>query len=151
MADAFSEIAKSLETLEKDVQNFLASPDVKKTLQEFMAKSANTRVYPLYFPEEYVRRLESGGLGDEQNYEVSVNGNLITVSNETSGNANYSNSEGWDPGYINDIIEKGVGYHWSESKIYGYQPYPRPFMEKGVDDFVDIYLLDEIRKRFFEK
>ena len=112
--------------------------DVAPALIGGILASVSVNVYNAYDPTRYIRRYSSGGLMDIKNYKTGINayGNLyqLTITNETTGNPRYSTSkDGWDPGYITDIIETGVGYHWKHSEIYQSEPYPRPFMEEAFD------------------
>ena len=150
MDGGIRELIQTLNDIEKKIGEFMASNEAKVELQKTMAKSAESRVYPLYSPKQYVRRKDDGGLSDLLNYEVHTEGTTMTVANNTTDNSEYSDTSKWDIGFINDIIENGTGYHWRNSKIYKMRPYPRPFMESGVDDFVDTYLLPEIGNRFFD-
>lgn len=86
------------------------------------------------------------GVGDERSYEVTINGEdlSMTIESMVQGNPRYSKSDGWDPGDITDIIEGGSGYHWKHSEIYKRQPVPRPWMEKAGDDFAENVLLPMI-------
>lgn len=136
------------EQIKREVNSVITSPESQKKLQEHMRYSAYENVYPYYAPVEYERRYANGGLGDPENYEV-IPGNMeLTVINNTTGNGAQP-GERWTSGYINDIIENGVGYGWKRSAIYQMQPYPRPFMQKGIDEFVDEYLLPEIGMQVF--
>jgi len=145
--------------VEKKINDIMHSPSAKKQLQEHARFAAYEYVYPLYgsmgseiegVPKGYIRRYASGGLGDPNKNQVITDMLEMTVINNTPGNGEQP-GEQWTSGPINDIIEKGVGYGWRHSDIYGWQPYPRPFMEKGLDEFTDEYLLPEIHKQVFEK
>ena len=145
--------------LEDEVNAVMTSPESKKQLSEHARYAAYEYVYPLYGNMEpgavtsargYRRRYENGGLGDPDNYEVIAERLKLTVINNTTGNCEQP-GESWTSGLINDIIENGVGYGWRHSDIYMMQPYPRPFMSKGVDEFVDEYLLPEIHNQVFNK
>lgn len=143
--------------LEDGIDAFMREQDTQDTLSQYCAESTEPLVYNLYEPSQYdapgypvSRRYDNGGLMDWHNYVV---GNPVKmtlfVSNETKGNAYWARSQGWDPGYINDIIEEGIGYHWEGSAIYRSQPYPRPFMEKACEMFTDLFLMPRIHELFF--
>lgn len=147
--------------LENKIDELMRSEEIHEMLSLACKDATMDLVYDKYTPignpnydqPEYPisRRYDNGGLMDPNNYPV-VNPDKMTmeVSNETKGNPYWaSRSEGWDPGYINDIIEEGVGYHWTRSRIYMSQPYPRPFMEEAVGIFTDRVLMPEIHNRFF--
>lgn len=83
------------------------------------------------------------GIADTWNYEVYSEKLKLRLVNNTKGNINYQWTQGWDVGYITDIIESGQGYHWKGSDIYQMN-LARPFMEDGLDDFVDSYLIPKL-------
>lgn len=150
--DLFNEI-------EREVSNVMTSPESQKRLKEHARAAAFEYVYPLYgdmmddsvpSARAYKRRYTEGGLGDPDNYEVLTGELELTVINNTPGNGEQP-GESWTSGPINDIIEQGIGYGWRHSDIYMYQPFPRPFMSQGVDEFTDEYLLPEIHKKVFDK
>jgi hypothetical protein len=103
---------------------------------------------------QYQRRKSSeGGIEDPDTYEVDIDeGELsMTITSNLKGNPEYApprnGSEGWDSGNITEIIEEGTGYHWRGSTIYKREPFPRPWMEKSGDEFVDTMLIPMIDMR----
>lgn len=149
-SDVFADLENKIDAFMKDgTTKELASRTFASTAYR---EDGNDLVYGLYTPSEYVRRGEDGGLADWKNYEVVNEGPMaISIINNTVGNSKYAPpaSEGYDEGYINDIIESGHGYWWRESSIYR-SPLPRPFMDKACDKFVDDYLMPSIHKTFFD-
>ena len=139
--------------LKTEIHAIMISPETKSILQKHMSNAAQMKVYPFYAPHgihKYQRRYDEGGLMDPKNYEVTTDGEMsLKVVNNTTGNGNQP-GESWTSGPINDIIENGTGYGWKNSDIYEDQPYPRPFMQDGIDAFMDDYLLDEIHERVFK-
>lgn len=145
--------------LEKKIDGLMRSESMHKMLSLSCKDATWDLVYEKYVPTQYdepgyptSRRYDNGGLMDPDNYPVTNPDKMtMEVSNETKGNPYWRppRSEGWDPGYINDIIENGVGYNWQDSDIYKMEPYPRPFMAEAVDMFTDRTLLPEIHNRFF--
>lgn len=136
MADA--ELGTILKAIEIGVQQVLNQ--CKKPIAVYMAASTQSKVYNAYHSSadaKYQRRGSNGGLADPDNYEVTIDGMEMTVTNNTKGNPLYQNSDGWDEGYITDLIESGDGYHWKKSEIYQEMPWERPFMEESGDEFVD--------------
>lgn len=120
-----------------------------------MIDSAERRVYDVYtpIPDGYERRETDDGLKDPMNYKFYSGDMEVGVENVTKGNSAYDDTDGWDPGYIADIIESGHGYHWKHSRIYT-QALARPFMQPGMEDFVnsgdaDTYLANGLKKRGF--
>ena len=140
--------------IEKEIDEIINMPITKETLQNTIIKSVNENVYPFYghsaddnSPRHYHRRYENGGLGDPKNYEVQTGHLMMEVTNNTMGNGTQP-GESWTSGPINDIIETGQGYGWRHSQIYLDQS-PRPFMESGVNEFVDDYLIPMIEIKCF--
>ena len=145
--------------IEREVGAVMTSPESQRQLKEHARAAAFEYVYPLYGDmstantpgtRKYKRRYASGGLGDPDNYEVLTGDLELTVINNTTGNGEQP-GESWTSGPINDIIEEGEGYGWRFSEIYMNQPCPRPFMQHGIDEFVDEYLLPEIHDKVFNK
>lgn len=103
------------------------------------ATHAVNDVLEKYDATQYERRGSGGGgIEDEKSYEVTVNVPELTMTIESTatGNPRYEKTDGYDPGYITDIIESGEGYNWKRSVIYK-EKLPRPWMEEAGDDFVD--------------
>lgn len=106
----------------------------------------------------YIRREDGpGGIKNPDTYETKIDSDELTMTiiSNLKGNPEYQYSEGWDPGFITDIIESGVGYHWKSygplpgSSIYttyeaAGNPLKRPWMEKSGDIFVDELLIPAI-------
>lgn len=127
--------------------------EVEKELTLGILASVGENVYGAYSPESYKRRFNDGGLFDEENYKswTEKSGDIYTlnIKNETKGNAAYSRSkDGYDPGYITDIIETGQGYRWKRSEIYRTKQ-PRPFMEEafGFAQNLEQTLINGINQR----
>lgn len=136
MADA--ELGVILKAIEIGIRQTLN--ECKKPIAVYIAASTQGKVYDAYrsgADVPYQRRETNGGLKDPDNYEVTVDGMELTVVNNTKGNPMYQNSQGWDEGYITDLIESGDGYHWTQSEIYREMPWERPFMEQSGDEFID--------------
>ena len=62
----------------------------------------------------------------------------LRVMNLTTGNPDYRPpwSEGWDEGFISDLVERGTGYHWTWSRIYQDMPYPRPYIRAAEQEVI---------------
>lgn len=152
MAKSAFDFTDVFQDIENKIDNFMKAEITRDIAADMVASVSDELVYKEYSPTEYERRKSAGGIRDARNYEVESTGRMeLMVSNNTPGNPQYATDDGngWDSGFINDIIENGTGYHWRRSRIYRSQPYPRPFMEKGVDKFVDDYLLPSIHDTFF--
>lgn len=113
--------------------------DVAETLKTAVSDSVRENVYDEYTPTLYKRREDNGGLSDKRNYftwaEIDALGYSLNLLNTTTGNEAYANSQGYDSGYITDIIESGNGYHWTSSDIY-MEGQPRPFMDFALNEAV---------------
>ena len=109
------------------------------TCRTVFATHAKNDVLDAYVPTVYERRgPDGGGIEDEKSYEITVDVPELTMTIESTatGNPRYEKTDGWDPGYITDIIESGEGYNWKHSEIY-LEKTPRPWMEEAGNDFVD--------------
>lgn len=143
MADAelesiLSDIKNAIQGVLNETQDLFAITVAASTYANVYAKYTSQAEVP------YVQRMESGGLADKNNYEVVVGTLESTIINNTTGNAAYANAtDGYDDGYITDIVESGSGYRWRNSEIYN-NPIPRPFMEQGGDIYVDEILIPRI-------
>lgn len=86
--------------------------DVSKTIQESVIED----VYDKYDPTQYIRK---GKMATSQviHKEMLGNGMMKIIHKRMDGSKN-----------VSDIVEKGIGYTWTRSKIYQSQPFPRPFM-----------------------
>lgn len=112
---------------------------VADLMRKNVVESAQVNVYDKYEPTQYQRRGDDGGVLDEDCYRTSTEQGYDEVTLRLDalnyGNRRYSSwgeepaPDGWDPGKITNIIESGRGYHWTGSKIYQMQPFPRPFLE----------------------
>lgn len=135
--------------IETDIQALLEKYETHDALMEKISESAVRNVYDTYEPTLYERRGVDGvGIADTYNYEVDTGKMSLRLLNNTKGNLKYKDTEGWDSGYITDIIESGNGYHWTQSEIFKSKQ-ARPFMEEGLEDFIAGYLepkLDEMLK-----
>ena len=112
---------------------------VAPVVKDEMQAQIYDKVYSAYSPTQYVRRYDEGGLADKANMQESVDAGQMTlhVVNLTTGNEEYADSpDGFDSGFITDIIEKGVGYRWRKSEIYQNQPFPRPFLNETEKEVI---------------
>ena len=131
------------------IKNAIGTQMIKQApiCRTMFAAHAENDVLDAYVPTQYERRGKSGGgIEDERSYEVTVDvPNLsMTIESTATGNPRYEKgTDGWDPGYITDIIESGDGYNWKHSDIYK-EKYPRPWMQEAGDDFVDNLLMPMI-------
>jgi len=92
-------------------------------------------VYNAYTPDLYERRYS---LQEEDSYEIEVDTNTLTITANIMSNPD---QPGWGPYVpieISDIITNGSYYgpRWSLSRIYNMQPFPRPWMEPGLQQSI---------------
>lgn len=120
----------------KDSIDIVLAREVARAVMDRIENMAEVNVYAAYDPSEYVRRMT---LNRDDQYSVSASNMTLEIDNLTTGNPAYQPplSEGWDPGEIGDLITRGVGYHWRNSKIYMKMPFPRPWMEPGLQDAIN--------------
>ena len=137
--DAF-DFSDVFNDLENKINDFMSSGDTKEMLQRYVMRKAKENVYEAYSPTQYERRYS---LLNMDTFEVETGRLSMSITSWTRG-------DGLAGLALTDVIESGVGYEWTHSDIYRWQPFPRPFMAEGVDDFVDDYLMDAIHRTFFD-
>lgn len=130
--------------------------EVAEEIKDIEVEVINEVVYNQYDPRHYERRMENGGLTDKRNMKEDVNlisdGLDITVINETRGNSDYKNAQGYTSGYIADIIEEGKGYGYDLDSYIGARPFQET-TQKVIDytDRVDKVIENKlIKKRWIE-
>lgn len=109
----FNNLTDLFNHIEADVQDTLNN-EVAQEVKETMSESVMLNVYNVYNPISYKRRGNNGGLMCTANMEHSVDGDTLTVTNETpldNHRTDYS---------LTDIIVNGRGY----------QPFPRDFISE---------------------
>ena len=149
---------KSLKDLEKYLQSKIQESlqtDVANDVKELLKEHVKTDVYDQYSPTLYIRREEDGGLLDDSNYLIEPIKDGVSITNVTTDNGyseDYFGDNSSDPNtWLVPILEYGVGYNWTRSKIYKMQPYPRPFVENTRKDLLSglgkKYMKDALQKR----
>lgn len=128
--------------LENKINNFMSAPDTQEVLQRYVMRTAEENVYAAYTPQGKAKYQRRYSLTNLDTYEVTSGRLSMTITSHARG-------QGFAGEGLTDIIESGSGYEWENSAIYANQPYPRPWMEKGVNDFTDDYLLPTIHDTFF--
>lgn len=78
-------------------------------------------------------------MDNPSSYRVEASDNTITIENVATESD------------VFNVVESGVGYTWEHSRIYGMQPFPRPYSQNGIDQFVDLWLMPEIERKVFSK
>lgn len=118
----------------KEKIDFVLVKDVAPAVVDRIENMAGTNVYAAYEPTQYERRYS---LLNDTSYDRSASNMTLEIDCTVGGNPYTEASEGWDPGEIGDLITEGVGYHWHNSEIYQSMPYPRPWMEPGLQDAIN--------------
>lgn len=129
MADFDDAVAKTRRQIEN------ALPLLESIMKTETSNSVDDNVYGAYYPTEYERRGDAGGMSDTKNYATNIYVPSLTVvlTNETTGNPAYSGSrDGWDSDDISDIVESGNGYNWRRSRIFKTRQ-ARPYMDKAEE------------------
>lgn len=105
--------------------------DCAPVVQQAIRESVYQNVYPLYSPSLYVRRMDEGGLTDVSRYDVYLDPatHTLTVA---------------DDRHEVGVVERGIGYTWEESRIYRYQPYPRPYFAPAEEAISASGVLDSL-------
>ena len=107
----FNNLDALLKYIQNDIQDVLKT-DVADEVKNTMSQAVQTSVYDVYSPLRYTRREYNGGLIDPYNFESSVKGNTLTVTNNTP--LDNGRTDTFD---LDEIIVFG----------YGRQPAPRDF------------------------
>ena len=124
----FDDYKKQMAQLRADVKN-VTQTKLAGGMLDAITNSAQYRVYDAYSPDVYIRR---GSFLDKSLYGVKRDGLSIEVEALQSGNTAYEN---YYPGHIVNIIENGGPWQWTKKN--GDLPGPRPFMQEGLNDYVD--------------
>ncbi|OPH61716.1 hypothetical protein BC351_00295 [Paenibacillus ferrarius] len=107
--------------INKMVNNTLKN-EVGTVVKNTMHDTIENVTYKEYTPSEYVRTHE---LSDTKNMKVKlIDANTIEITNTR-------HDEGVD---VARIIATGIGYTWSQSRIYLMQPFERNFYEDTVEE-----------------
>ena len=123
-----------LDRLNKSISIVLRN-DVAPVVLDRITAMSDTAVYNAYTPDLYERR---HSLQEEDSYEIDVDTNTLTITANIMSNPD---QPGWGPYVpieISDIITNGSYYgpRWSKSRIYQMQPFPRPWMEPGLQQSI---------------
>jgi hypothetical protein len=119
---------KQLIQLTADVNNVVHTK-MADTLLESITNSARHRVYEEYSPDVYERR---GSFLDKSQYGVQRGPLSVSVEALQAGNSAYEN---YYPGHIVNIVENGGPWQWQKKN--GDLPGPRPFMQEGLNDYIN--------------
>ena len=105
--------------------------EVAPVVLDRIIAASQPNVYDAYTPTLYERRYS---LQEESSYNIDVSTDTLTITANIMSNPS---QPGWGPYVpieISDIITNGSYYgpRWSYSGIYQMQPFPRPWMEPGL-------------------
>lgn len=115
-----SEFAEIMQKAEMAVNNCLAT-DISEIAGEYIQFRVEHNVYTAYTPTMYQRRKRNGGIADPLMYSYSVDGGSHTLTVT-------------DNRHEVGVVESGEGYTWENSRIYGMQPFPRPYFKQAEED-----------------
>lgn len=115
-----SEFAQIMQKAELAVNNCLET-DIAQIAGECIQFRVEHNVYTAYTPTKYQRRKRSGGIADPFMYSYSVDGGSHTLTVT-------------DNRHEVGVVESGEGYTWENSRIYGMQPFPRPYFKQAEED-----------------
>ena len=111
--------------------------ELSEELENAIRDSIYKRVYAVYKPKQYIRRVDNHGLTDTSMYVSTIyNDSSIAGSSASSLLEIYlphTSNTGVD---LATIIESGEGYTWEYSEIYQNHT-PRPFLEEAVQDIIE--------------
>lgn len=115
-----SEMQEIMTKVDKAVNRCLET-DISQIADECIQFRVESNVYSKYQPSEYERRGESGGIADPFMYSHNVDGasHTLTVI---------------DNRHEVGVVESGTGYTWENSRIFGMQPFPRPYFADAQED-----------------
>lgn len=119
---------KQMAQLRADVNN-VTHTKLADGMLDAIANSARYRVYDEYMPDVYDRRYS---FEDKSLYGVTRKPLAVEIEALQSGNSEYND---YFPGHIVDIVERGGPWQWHKKN--GDLPGPRPFMQEGLNDYVD--------------
>lgn len=115
-----SEMQELLVKVDNVVNECLAT-DISKIADECIQFRVESNVYSKYQPSEYERRGANGGIADPFMYSHNIDAasHTLTVIDERP-----------EVG----VVESGTGYTWEHSRIFGMQPFPRPYFADAQED-----------------
>lgn len=130
MTDFTKKANEIMARIEMTVDKTMAG-EIADRVKTAISEETFLTVYPVYTPTLYKRRQTHGGIADTNEYEAIMDEatHTLTVSDNRSEA---------------DVVERGVGYTWEESKIYAMQPFPRPYFANAQARLVASGELDAI-------
>ena len=135
MASLWSEYQRYEKKLNTAINRVLRK-EVANVVIKSIEDASQPNVYDAYDPSLYSRRYS---LKRDSSYKKEVHNNTLTVTAHIMSNPRQPGNGPYVPIEISEIITNGTPYgpRWSNSRIYNMQPYPRPWMEPGLQDAID--------------
>ena len=134
MATLLDEFAKFMSNLKPAIDTVLIK-DVAPVVVDRIEAASEVNVYQAYERTLYEPR---GSLKEDSSYHSSALGQILTITADIMSNPDQPGYGPYVPIEISGIIEAGQYYgpRWSASQIYKKQPYPRPWMQPGLDNAI---------------
>lgn len=134
LATLFDEFSKYMSNLKKDIDVVLIK-DVAPVVVDRIEAASEENVYQAYERTLYEPR---GSLKEDSSYNSSASGQILTITANVMSNPDQPGYGPYVPIEISGIIEAGEYYgpRWSSSQIFKKQPYPRPWMQPGLDNSI---------------
>ena len=134
MATLLDEFNAYMTNLKPAIDTVLAK-DVAPVVIDRIESASEENVYQAYNRTLYEPR---GSLKEDSTYSSRAAGQRLTITAHVMSNPD---QPGWGPYVaieISDIITNGEYYgpRWSASEIYKKQPYPRPWMQPGLENAI---------------
>lgn len=101
--------------------NECLATDISNIADECIQFRVQSNVYDKYQPSEYERRGANGGIADPFMYSHNVDTATHTLTVV-------------DNRHEVGVVESGMGYTWTNSRIFGMQPFPRPYFADAQED-----------------
>lgn len=135
MATLMDEFDSYINNLNSAIPRVLDKDVAPAVLDRIIAMSGPA-VYDAYHPTLYERRYS---LQQEDSYETSVGPMSLTITANIMSNPEQPGWGEYVPIEISDIITNGAYYgpRWRYSGIYNMQPFPRPWMEPGLQQSIN--------------
>lgn len=135
MATLLDEYNKYIANFDKAINETLRK-DVAEAVIDRVEAASDPNVYDAYTPSMYERRFS---LKERSSYRATASNLTLTIKAHIMSNPNQPGWGEYVPIEISDIITNGTYYgpRWGASQIYMMQPYPRPWMEPGLQDSIN--------------
>lgn len=140
MATLFDEYDRYITALRPAIDAVLRN-QVSAAVIDRIEQASEPNVYDAYSPSLYERRYS---LKEDDSYTAQVSNNTLTITAHIMSNPDQPGWGQYVPIEISDIITNGSYYgpRWSGSRIFNMQPFPRPWMEPGLQDAVNDHSIE---------